>query len=74
MLYGSDFPLPPSAAVRFTASRHELTPTSPAARQAIDRANAEKLFPRPTRVRPAPSFPLAATAALHYCAAAGLTR
>jgi len=46
VLYGSDFPFAPPAAVGFMASQYERTPLQAATRQAIDRANAEKLFPR----------------------------
>jgi 6-methylsalicylate decarboxylase len=46
VLYGSDFPFAPPAAAGFMASQYERTPLQAATRQAIDRANAEKLFPR----------------------------
>jgi len=46
VLYGSDFPFALPAAVAFMASQYERTPLQAATRQAIDRANAEKLFPR----------------------------
>ena len=46
VLYGSDYPFAPPAAVSFMASQYERTPLQAATRQAIDRANAEKLFPR----------------------------
>jgi len=46
VLYGSDYPFFPPAAVSFMASQYERTPLQAATRQAIDRANAEKLFPR----------------------------
>jgi predicted TIM-barrel fold metal-dependent hydrolase len=46
VLYGSDFPFAPSVAVGFMAKQYERTPIDPAIRAGIDRANAERLFPR----------------------------
>jgi predicted TIM-barrel fold metal-dependent hydrolase len=46
VLYGSDFPFAPPAAVGFMADQYQRVPMQPATRQAIDRANAERLFPR----------------------------
>jgi 6-methylsalicylate decarboxylase len=46
VLYGSDFRFAPPAAVGFMASQYERTPLQAATRQAIDRANAEKLLAR----------------------------
>jgi 6-methylsalicylate decarboxylase len=45
---GSDFPFAPPAAVGFMTSQYERMPLQAATRQAIDRASAEKLFPRLT--------------------------
>jgi 6-methylsalicylate decarboxylase len=53
ILYGSDFPFAPPAAVSFMASQYQRTPLQAATRQAIDRANAGKLFPRLARHLPA---------------------
>ena len=46
VLYGSDFPFAPPAAVGFMASQYERALLQTATRRAIDRANAGKLFPR----------------------------
>jgi 6-methylsalicylate decarboxylase len=46
VLYGSDFPFAPPVVVGFMASQYERTPMESATRQAIDRLNAGKLFPR----------------------------
>ena len=40
------YPFAPPVAVSCMASQYERTPLQAATRQAIDRANAEKLFPR----------------------------
>lgn len=46
VLYGSDFPFAPSAAVRFMRQEYEDFPLQPTVRGAIDRTNALALFPR----------------------------
>lgn len=49
VLYGSDFPFAPPVAVGFMAQQYERTPIDTLTRRAIDRTNAEQLFPRLTR-------------------------
>jgi predicted TIM-barrel fold metal-dependent hydrolase len=44
--YGSDFPFAPVAAVELMAAEYERYPLAPDLRYAIDRGNAERLFPR----------------------------
>lgn len=44
--YGSDFPFAPPPAVRFLNGQYERYPLSDDLRSAIDRGNAEALFPR----------------------------
>lgn len=44
--YGSDFPFAPPIAVGFINGQYEQYPLDPAVRAAIDRGNAEALFPR----------------------------
>jgi predicted TIM-barrel fold metal-dependent hydrolase len=44
--YGSDFPFAPPVAVGFVNGQYEQYPLDPAVRAAIDRGNAETLFPR----------------------------
>jgi len=46
LTYGSDFPFAPPAAVGFINKQYENYPLDPALRVAIDRGNAEALFPR----------------------------
>lgn len=46
VLYGSDFPFAPAAAVGFMAGNHEAYAFTPEQRAAIDRGSAEALFPR----------------------------
>lgn len=46
VLYGSDFPFAPAAAVGFMAGNHEAYGLTPEQRTAIDRGSAEVLFPR----------------------------
>lgn len=44
--YGTDFPFAPSAAIDFLNMQYEKYPLDPVLRAAIDRGNAEALFPR----------------------------
>ena len=44
--YGTDFPFAPSAAIDFLNMQYEKYPLDPAMRAAIDRENADALFPR----------------------------
>ncbi|RSM75932.1 amidohydrolase [Kibdelosporangium aridum] len=44
--YGSDFPFAPPVAIGFLNKQYENYPLTPALRDAIDRGNAEALFPR----------------------------
>jgi predicted TIM-barrel fold metal-dependent hydrolase len=46
--YGSDFPFAPASAVAFMAAEYDRYPLSAELRHAIDRGNAERLFPRLT--------------------------
>jgi predicted TIM-barrel fold metal-dependent hydrolase len=46
VLYGSDFPFAPAAAVRFMRQEYDDVPLAPDTRAAIDHRNAEALFPR----------------------------
>lgn len=46
VLYGSDFPFAPAAAVGFMAETYEAYDFTPEQRTAIDRGSAEALFPR----------------------------
>ena len=46
ILYGSDFPFAPAAAVKYMAAEYEDLRLPPRLREGIDRRNAEVLFPR----------------------------
>ncbi|WP_265443581.1 amidohydrolase family protein [Flexivirga meconopsidis] len=46
VLYGSDFPFAPKLAVKYMRQEHERADLTPQTRSAIDRSNAERLFPR----------------------------
>lgn len=46
ILFGSDFPFAPAAAVRYMREQYESVDLDPGLRHAIDRGNAERLFPR----------------------------
>lgn len=46
VLYGSDFPFAPRAAVKYMRDEYEQTDLEPGLRARIDRTNAEGLFPR----------------------------
>lgn len=46
ILYGSDFPFAPAAAVKYMRAEYEDIDLDPTLRAGIDRRNAEALFPR----------------------------
>ncbi len=63
VLFGSDFPFPPQPVVVSTARRWEKFEIDAGLRHAVDRGNAERLFPRFPGSRPTvPSPPIARTA------------
>jgi 6-methylsalicylate decarboxylase len=63
VLFGSDFPFPPQPVVVSTARRWEKFEIDARLRHAVDRGNAERLFPRfPGSRQTFPSSPIARTA------------
>jgi len=58
IVFGTDFPFAPAPAVKLMEREYRKVDLSPDLRHAIDRGNAERLFPRLTATAPSPTSPL----------------